>query len=113
MYVLGGGEQYVSFEDIRCIAPYIAGDNIEIKLENKVFHINHTGVAIHPGDRGMEIYADRLFEAITHKKNEIKYDGSKKVKPDLNKILFIIQNIIQKTVFTNNVIQSFFMQNTI
>ena len=86
-----GGEQYVSFEDIRCIAPYIAGDNIEIKLDNKIFHINHAGVAIHPGDRGMEIYADRLFEAITHKKNEIKYDGSKNVKPDSNKILFIIQ----------------------
>lgn len=86
-----GGEQYVSFEDIRCIAPYIAGDNIDIKLDNKIFHIHHTGVAIHPGDRGMEIYADRLFEAITHKKNEIKYDGSKKVKPDSNRILFIIQ----------------------
>lgn len=68
MYVLGGG-QYVSFEDIRCIAPYIAGDNIEIKLENKVFHINHTGVAIHPGDRGMEIYAERLFNCIKKKGN--------------------------------------------
>lgn len=65
----GGGEQYVSFEDIRCIAPYIAGDNIEIKLENKVFHINHTGVAIHPGDRGMEIYAERLFNCIKKKGN--------------------------------------------
>ena len=85
-----GGEQYVSFEDIRCIAPYIAGDNIEIKLDNKIFHINHAGVAIHPGDRGMEIYADRLFEAITHKKNEIKHVRSKKMKPDSNKILFII-----------------------
>ena len=42
MYVLEGGEQYVSFEDIRCIAQYIAGDNIEIKLDNKIFHINHT-----------------------------------------------------------------------
>lgn len=47
-----GGEQYVSSEDIRCIATYIAGDNIKIKLENKIFHINHAGVAIHPGDRG-------------------------------------------------------------
>ena len=69
MYVLGGGEQYVSFEDIRCIAPYIAGDNIEIKLDNKIFHINHAGVAIHPGDRGMEIYAERLFNCIKKKGN--------------------------------------------
>ena len=64
-----GGEQYVSFEDIRCIAPYIAGDNIEIKLDNKIFHINHAGVAIHPGDRGMEIYAERLFNCIKKKGN--------------------------------------------
>lgn len=85
------GVEYISFKDIRGIVPYIAGDNIEIKLDNKIFHINHNGVAIHPGDRGMEIYADRLFEAITHKKNEIKYDGSKNVKPNSNKILFIIQ----------------------
>ena len=50
--VCSWGEQYVSSEDIRCIATYIAGDNIKIKLENKIFHINHAGVAIHPGDRG-------------------------------------------------------------
>lgn len=68
MYVLRGG-QYVSFEDIRCIAPYIAGDNIEIKLDNKIFRINHAGVAIHPGDRGMEIYAERLFNCIKKKGN--------------------------------------------
>lgn len=64
-----GGGQYVSFEDIRCIAPYIAGENIEIKLDNKIFHINHTGVAIHPGDKGMEIYAERLFNCIKKKGN--------------------------------------------
>ena len=64
-----GDEQYVSFEDIRCIAPYIAGDNIEIKLDNKIFRINHAGVAIHPGDRGMEIYAERLFNCIKKKGN--------------------------------------------
>ena len=64
-----GGEQYVSFEDIRCIAPYIAGDNIEIQLDNKIFRINHAGVAIHPGDRGMEIYAERLFNCIKKKGN--------------------------------------------
>lgn len=83
--------KYVSFKDIRGIVPYIAGNNIEIKLDNKIFHINHNGVAIHPGDKGMEIYADRLFEAITHKKNEIKHAGSNKMKPDSNKILFIVQ----------------------
>ena len=64
-----GDEQYVSFEDIRCIVPYIAGDNIEIKLDNKIFHINHAGVAIHPGDKGMKIYAERLFNCIKKKGN--------------------------------------------
>ena len=87
MYFLGG-EQYASFEDIRCIAPYIAGDNIEIKLDNKIFHINHAGVAIHPGDRGMEIYAERLFNCIK-KKGNIDCNMKKDVDDITNKkILF-------------------------
>lgn len=38
-------------------------------MENNIFHINHAGVAIHPGDRGMEIYAERLFNCIKKKGN--------------------------------------------
>lgn len=38
-------------------------------MNNKIFHINHAGVAIHPGDKGMEIYAERLFYCIKKKGN--------------------------------------------
>lgn len=68
----------------------MAGDNIKIKLDDNIYSINHAGVAIHPGDRGMKVYAKRLFEAITHKRNEIRDDKSQKMKPDLNEILFIV-----------------------
>ena len=82
------GGQYVSFKDIRGIAPYIAGDNIEVKADDGIYHIRHAGVAVHPGDKAMEIYAERLFVIITKKK--IKEHEESGEKTDSNKILFVV-----------------------
>ena len=101
--VLNGGGEYISLKDIRGILPYMAGDNIKVEADDGIYNINHSGVAIHPGDEGMKVYADRLYAAICQYEKE-KQDISSandiqssnqlagsNMKLDENKILFVVQ----------------------
>lgn len=81
----------------------MAGNNIKVEADGRIYTINHAGVALHPGDVGMKVYADRLYDAIcqyeqekqsTTDANNIKSSNQLiggNMKLDENKILFVVQ----------------------
>lgn len=81
----------------------MAGDNIKVEAADGIYNINHSGVAMHPGDEGMKVYADRLYAAICQYEkekqdissaNNIQYSNQlvgSNMKLDENKILFVVQ----------------------
>ena len=97
------GGRYISLKDIRGTLPYMAGNNIKVEADGRIYTINHAGVALHPGDVGMKVYADRLYDAIyqyEQEKQSTTYANNIKssnqliggnMKLDENKILFVVQ----------------------
>lgn len=59
------GAIYVSLDGIKDNEDYYAGLGTEVEDSDGELHtIEHSGVASHPGDKGMEAIADRIIEAL-------------------------------------------------
>lgn len=81
----------------------MAGNNIKVEADGRIYTINHAGVALHPGDEGMKVYADRLHDAVCQyekeKESATKANNAQSsnqlaggnMKLDENKILFVVQ----------------------
>lgn len=57
------GMTFISFHDISGKKDYMAGGKINVQAGSEKYCIEHGGVALHPNDRAMEIYADRIMKA--------------------------------------------------
>ena len=101
--ILKWGGKYISLKDIREVLPYVAGNNIKVEADGRIHTINHAHVAIHPGDEGMQVYADRLYDAVCQyereKESATQTNNAQSsnqltggnMKVDANKILFVVQ----------------------
>lgn len=81
----------------------MAGNNIKVEADGRIHTINHAGVALHPSDEGMKVYADRLYNAVCQyekeKESATKANNAQSsnqltggnMKLDENKILFVVQ----------------------
>ena len=76
--VWNGGGKYISLKDIRGTFPYMAGNNIKVEADGKIYTINHAGVALHPNDEAMAVMAGRLYDRIMDEENIIENEHEKR-----------------------------------
>ena len=72
------GGRYISLKDIRGTLPYMAGNNIKVEADGRIYTINHAGVALHPGDEAMAVMAGRLYDRIMDEENIIENENKKR-----------------------------------
>lgn len=59
------GVQYVDLSEIKNVEDYMAGLGTAVYGDDEEWHkIGHSGVAKHPGDKGMAFIAEKIIEAI-------------------------------------------------